>query len=138
MAALGEERTAPKSSTAATTVAIDFDKGWARRPNATIPRNAIGTTVEAKSQAAEAATTAHTKESAGLMDRRCQIPKLVSRGSWEKRFRDLVRYRTPERQESECEIATDSLPAYVAHLDSGKIDGSAATQLRVSVVTPGP
>ena len=70
MAAPGERRTTPISRTAATTAAIGLERGCTRFPTPTSPRNVAGTNVETASQVAEAATTAHTKESAGLIGRR--------------------------------------------------------------------
>lgn len=66
-ATLGDDRTTPMRSIAATTVAIGRDRGCIRRPNATSPRNVEGMTVDTTSHAAEAAATAHIKESAGLI-----------------------------------------------------------------------
>jgi hypothetical protein len=86
-AKLGEERMTPMSRTAATTVAIGLDRGSTRRPRTRSPCRVTGTTVEATSHAAEAATTAHTKESAGLMPSRCQEWEAGSMPSAEERFR---------------------------------------------------
>jgi hypothetical protein len=137
------------SRMAATTVAIGLDKGWTRRLRTTSPCKVTGTAVETTSHAAVAATTAHTKESAGLMGSRCQKKAHGSMPSIEQTFREQAGFRTPDvldaGSESASDLVSESEPAsgpksapYVAHLDAGEIQGSAASEFRVTVVTTRP